>query len=183
MWKLWSKFSFSSNPQDCFQLINDTQGAVPEQKLSNSFSVTFCSQQLNELPEWLINNLPKSLTPQSKVLLEQSTVPFPVKKSVFYGTKMFTVSVIRTHHLPSYWVRRNLSTKQKTRNSYNLHPPLSHLTKYKRGVHYASIWVFNHLPTSIKSITNETKIFKNTLKKFLMDNSFYSMGEFLNFKE
>ena len=23
----------------------------------------------------------------------------------------------------------------KTRNSYNLHPPLSHLTKYQKGVH------------------------------------------------
>jgi hypothetical protein len=144
--------------------------------------------QFNELPDCLINNLPNSLTPQSKGPLEQSTVPFPVKKkkkknSVFYRTKMFIITVIRTHHLPSFWVRRIPSTKQKTRNSYNLHPPFSHLTKYQKGVHYARIRVFNHLPTSITSIANETKTFKKTLKRFLMDNSFYSMGEFLNFKE
>ena len=66
----------------------------------------------------------------------------------------------------------------KTRNSNNLHPPLSHLTKYQKGVHYARIRVFNHLPTSIKSTMNETKVFKKTLKRFLLDNSFYSMDEF-----
>jgi hypothetical protein len=49
----------------------------------------------------------------------------------------------------------------KTRNSYNLHPPLSHLTKYQKGVHYAGIRIFNHLPISIKSIANE----KNNSKR------------------
>jgi hypothetical protein len=71
----------------------------------------------------------------------------------------------------------------KTRNSYNLHPPLSHLTKYQKGVYYAGIRIFNHLPTSVKSIANETKVFKKTLKRFLLDNSFYSMDEFFNLKE
>jgi len=71
----------------------------------------------------------------------------------------------------------------KTRNSYNLHPPLSHLTKYQKGVHYAGIRVFSHLPPSIKNIANETKMFKKTFKRFHMDNSFYSMDEFFNFKE
>jgi len=46
----------------------------------------------------------------------------------------------------------------KTRNSNNLHPPLSHLKKPK-GVHYAGIRFFNHLLTSIKSTVNETKVF------------------------
>jgi len=66
----------------------------------------------------------------------------------------------------------------KTRNSNNLHPPLSHLTKYQKGVHCAKIRVFNHLPTSIKSTVSETDVFKKTLKRFLLDNSFYSMDEF-----
>ena len=70
----------------------------------------------------------------------------------------------------------------KTRNIYNLHPPLSHLTKYQKGVHYAGIRIFNQLPTSIKSIANETKELKKALKEFLLDNSFYSMDEFFNFK-
>jgi len=53
----------------------------------------------------------------------------------------------------------------KTRNSCNLHPPLSHLTKYQNGVHYAGIRVFNQLPFSIKSTANETKVFKKDLKE------------------
>jgi len=48
----------------------------------------------------------------------------------------------------------------KTRNSYNLHPPLSHLTKYQKGVHYAGIRIFTHLPASIEIIVNEKKIQK-----------------------
>jgi len=35
----------------------------------------------------------------------------------------------------------------------------------------------------IKSTANETKEFKKTLKKFLLDNSFYSMDELFNYKE
>jgi len=66
----------------------------------------------------------------------------------------------------------------KTRNSYNLHSPLSHLAKYQKGVHYTSVRIFNHLPTSIKSIANETKEFKKAVKRFLLGNSFYSMDEF-----
>jgi hypothetical protein len=58
----------------------------------------------------------------------------------------------------------------KTRNSCNLHPSLSHLTKYQKGVHYTGIRIFNHLPTSIKSIANETKELKKALKRFLPDN-------------
>jgi len=70
----------------------------------------------------------------------------------------------------------------KTRNNYNLHLPLSHLTKYQKGVHYAGIRIFNHLPTSVKSIANETKEFKKTLKSFLLYNSFYPVDEFFNYK-
>jgi len=57
------------------------------------------------------------------------------------------------------------------------------LTKYQKGVHYAGIRIFNHLSTSIKSIANETKEFKKTLKRFLLDNSIYFVDEFFNYKE
>jgi hypothetical protein len=65
----------------------------------------------------------------------------------------------------------------------NLHPPSSRLTKYQKGVQCARIRVFNHPSTSIESLANETKVFKKSLKRFLLDNSFYSMDEFFNFKE
>jgi len=64
----------------------------------------------------------------------------------------------------------DLYSIKKKRNSYNLHPPLCHITKYQKGVHYAGIRVFNQLPTSIKGVANETEAFKKTLKRFLMEN-------------
>ena len=72
----------------------------------------------------------------------------------------------------------------KTRNSYNLHLPSPHFNSISKGS--TLCWykkVFNYLPTSIKSIASDTEVFKKTLKRFLMDNSFYSVDEFINFKE
>jgi len=44
---------------------------------------------------------------------------------------------------------------------------------------YAGVQLFYHLPAYIKKSSNELK----GLKKLLMDNSFYSVDEFINFKE
>jgi hypothetical protein len=69
----------------------------------------------------------------------------------------------------------------KPRHSYNLHPPIS-FHQIPKGVHYAGIRIFSYLPTSIKGIANETKELKKTLKRFLLDNSFYSIDEYFNLK-
>jgi hypothetical protein len=97
----------------------------------------------------------------------------PLSAQYIYSLLMFVV-----HNRNLFLENAELYTI-KTRNSYNIHPPLSHLTKYQKGVHYAGIRVFSHFPTSIKSIANETKMFKKTLKRFLLDNSFYSIDEYL----
>jgi len=76
-----------------------------------------------------------------------------------------------------------ICTELKRSNSCNLHPTSCDLTKYQKAVQYAGIGVFNQLPTSVKSVANETKLFKKTLMKFLVDNLFYSMDECFNFKE
>ena len=52
----------------------------------------------------------------------------------------------------------------KIRNSHNLHLPLPHLTKYQKGVHYAGIQLFNHLPAYIKKSSNELKVYKEWVK-------------------
>jgi hypothetical protein len=71
----------------------------------------------------------------------------------------------------------------KTRNRYNLHPPLPHLTKHKKGVHYAGIRVFIYLPPSIKNIANEKKCSKRTSTGFLWIIHFIQWMNFFNFKE
>ena len=43
------------------------------------------------------------------------------------------------------------------------------------------IKIFNHLPNYIKGLINEKQVFKKTLERFLLDNIFYSIDEYLNF--
>jgi hypothetical protein len=47
---------------------------------------------------------------------------------------------------------------------HDIHIPLAMLTEH------SFVRVFNHLPTYIKSIANETKVCKKTLKRSLLDN-------------
>jgi hypothetical protein len=42
--------------------------------------------------------------------------------------------------------------------------------------------IFNHLPTKIKSMFNDTKSFKTELTTFLLQNSFYTTEEFFELK-
>jgi len=46
-----------------------------------------------------------------------------------------------------------------------------------------NLWkkLFNHLPLKIKSLSNEIKLFKPVLKKFLNLHSFYSVEEYLEY--
>jgi hypothetical protein len=72
----------------------------------------------------------------------------------------------------------NLHTRSKT----NLHPPIAHLTKFQKGAYYSGIKIFNNLPSEIKDLANEPTRFRNTLKRFLLINSFYNSEEFFNHK-
>ena len=69
-----------------------------------------------------------------------------------------------------------------TRNVSNLHVPAATLTNYKKGAHYMGIKIFNHLPDYIKDLVNEKQVLKKkTLERFLLDNIFYSIDEYLNY--
>jgi hypothetical protein len=67
-----------------------------------------------------------------------------------------------------------------TRSSISLHPPTSNLTKFQKGAYYSGRKIFNHLPTNIKCLTNEVKLFRPALKRVLYTNSFYSLEEYFN---
>ena len=45
-------------------------------------------------------------------------------------------------------------------NRSDLHPAMSNLATFQRGTSYSAIKVFNHLPSSIKSSSNKTELFK-----------------------
>ena len=69
-----------------------------------------------------------------------------------------------------------------TRTANNLHVPAVNTTKYKKGIYYMGSKIFNHLPNHLKSLVDKEKVFKKALKRFLINNVFYSIDEFLAFK-
>jgi hypothetical protein len=85
--------------------------------------------------------------------------------------------VVKNKHL----FTRNLEVhNHNTRSVKNFHLPITNLTIYQGGPYYTGIKIFNYLPTHIKNIANEMPVFKKTLKRFLLDNSFYSIDEYFN---
>jgi hypothetical protein len=65
-------------------------------------------------------------------------------------------------------------------NNANLHPPNTNLTKFRKGTYYMGIGLYNHLPTNIKALKNDLKLFGPALKEFLLSNSFYTLEEYFN---
>jgi hypothetical protein len=61
-----------------------------------------------------------------------------------------------------------------TRYRYNLHVPNSNLSKYQKGVYYSGIKLFNNLPSNVKNLSHNIKVFKRSLKEYLLSHSFYS---------
>ena len=68
-----------------------------------------------------------------------------------------------------------------TRSNKNLHPPVCNLTVFQKGAYYSGIKLFNHLLLKTESLSNEIKVFKRALKRFLNLNSFYSVEDYLEY--
>ena len=73
--------------------------------------------------------------------------------------------------------------KYRTRHNNNLHLPLVNLSKFYKGAYIFGVKAFNHLTQYIKTLANDQKCFKSTLKRFLYHHSFYSMDEYYEWKE
>ena len=65
-----------------------------------------------------------------------------------------------------------------TRNNSNLHIPHTNLTLLQKGVLYSGCKIYNRLPPYIKSLSNDLKRFKSSLKGYLMERTLYSIDEF-----
>jgi hypothetical protein len=71
--------------------------------------------------------------------------------------------VVNNRHLfPKNSEIRNIDTRQNN----NLHPPITSLTRVLKGAYCSGIKIYNHLPTTIKELSNEQKPFRSVLKKF-----------------
>jgi hypothetical protein len=67
-----------------------------------------------------------------------------------------------------------------TRNKLQLYKPASNLAPYQRGVFFMSIKVFIKLPGFIADIVSDKKRFILTLRKYLIEKSFYSLEDIIN---
>jgi hypothetical protein len=68
------------------------------------------------------------------------------------------------------------------RNKINLRTPVSNLTCILKNTYYAGIKIFNNLPYTILSSVNEKAQFKVALKRYLNIHSFYSIDDYLMFR-
>jgi hypothetical protein len=98
----------------------------------------------------------------------------------FYSQYIFSVLmyVVKNEHS---FIKNWEIHSHNTRTANNLHVPAANITEFKKGVYYMSSKIYNQLPNQIKALVNKEKIFKKTLQRFLIDNVFYFIDEFLNF--
>ena len=68
-----------------------------------------------------------------------------------------------------------------TRRRNHLFTPVANLASVQKGITYSGIKIFNSLPNSILNHRNDRNTFKNELYKYLLNYSFYSVKEFLEF--
>ena len=73
--------------------------------------------------------------------------------------------------------------QHNTRNKKNMHFPNINLAKVKRGPHFSCILMYNHLPQNIKALDFNIKKHKRILKNFFLQHTFYSVEEYLLYKE
>jgi hypothetical protein len=70
-----------------------------------------------------------------------------------------------------------------TRSRNDLHLPNTNLSVFQKGVYFSGVKIFNNLPTNLKQTSHNIYKFQKALKKFLLDNSFYSVEEYYNWKK
>jgi hypothetical protein len=98
----------------------------------------------------------------------------PLQSQYIYSISVFAV-MNRDLFVSNYDIHNS-----RKRQIHDLHMPASKLFLFQMGVYYSGNKIFNHLPSFIKNLASNVKIFKTTLKNFLMTTSFYTADEFFN---
>jgi hypothetical protein len=62
-----------------------------------------------------------------------------------------------------------------------LYLPISNLSVFQKGTMFTGIRLFNRLPMTIQSLRKDRISVKNKLFLYLMNNSFYTVDEFLEY--
>jgi hypothetical protein len=97
----------------------------------------------------------------------------------FYSQYIFSTLIFVVKHKDIFTINVELY-KLYTCQKLNFHVPSVSLTKVQKGVYYSGITLFNSLPLNIKKAAHNINKFKQELRKFLMENSFYSVEEYID---
>jgi hypothetical protein len=101
----------------------------------------------------------------------------PLPSQYIYSLMMFVVG-----NMEIIVENSRLYTKV-TRNSLNLHLPLSNLTVFQMGLQYIGLKIYNSLPGNVKQLSRNKNQFKKALLQFLQSHSFYGIDDFFNYSD
>jgi len=96
-----------------------------------------------------------------------------------YSQYILSVLLFVVNNIDEFTMNSNVHSIRTWHRS-DLYPPLTRLTKYKKGIYYSGIKIFNYLPQNIKNLFRNVKKFKLTLKRFLSVGSFYTLEEYFD---
>jgi len=68
-----------------------------------------------------------------------------------------------------------------TRSKNQLFIPITNLINVQKGITYSGIKIYNSLPSNTLNLKNDRKQLKNELYRYILNNLFYSVKEFLEF--
>jgi len=96
-----------------------------------------------------------------------------------YSQYIYSILMFVANHKEIFKTNNDLNGLN-TRQKLNLHVPSVRLTKVQKGVYYSGIIIYNKLPNGIKEKIGKLREFKTVLKRFLMENPFYSIAEYMD---
>jgi hypothetical protein len=95
---------------------------------------------------------------------------------LFYSQYLFSLLIFVIDNISLFKMNSELY-EINTRNINNFHLSQPRLSIYINAVYYMGIKAFNYLPSHINRLSDDMNHFKNTLKNYLLINSFYSLNE------
>ena len=97
-----------------------------------------------------------------------------------YSQYILSIQLFVVNNIDEFTINSDVHSI-RTWHRFDLHhPPLARLMKYKKGIYYSGIKIFNYLPQNIKNLSRNVKKFKLTHKRFLSVGSFYTLEEYFD---
>jgi hypothetical protein len=110
----------------------------------------------------------RNLFKQLNILPLHSQYIFSLMMFVARNKKLFVINA-NVHNFP-------------TRSHKDLHLPITNLSVFQRGVYFSGVKIFNNLPTNLKQTFYDVYKSKRAIKRFPLNDSFYSLEEYCNWK-